>query len=569
MSADEVLPKFGLLEVNDNPKGWGPYTLPERYRDMPYQPFSKDQRIGKVADWTGNIYQDKRYQNRYMSHLANSGGTQYTYYHEEDESSFVLVDTQKTQPRLNPRQRFQRINNAQRQRRERQRFSMAGATGLANQQLSKAQLRMKQQYQKKWLKQTRQNQEYQRRPQRAVNRESSVQVQESWKVLEELDFVRLSKLSVPLNIVTSGEDLYACGEMEYYDKTYDRVSTKSERKLQRVNRVIHTVTTTLDPVIRKLAKERKGNVFVTDSILATLMCCTRSHYSWDIVVQKLGDTLFFDKREGSDFDLLTVHETAADQTLDDSANGLNSAKNLALEATFINHNFSQQVLRNGDKKFSFDNKNPFVEDEEEEAEVASVGYRYRSWNLGGDKLNLVVRCEHDAVTQGPNEEVQFINIKALNEFDPRVPGAVDWRSKMDSQRGAVLAAELKNNAFKLAKWTVCSLLAGSDQLKLGYVSRVNPKDSSKHVILGTQQFKPNEFASQINLSMENCWGIFKCLVNTLMDRPNGKYLVLKDPNKQMIRLYDIPNNSFESDDEDEEGDDGQDEDDERDGDGSD
>ncbi|PAA89477.1 hypothetical protein BOX15_Mlig010075g1 [Macrostomum lignano] len=569
MSADEVLPKFGLLEVNDNPNGWGPYTLPERYRDMPYQPFSKDQRIGKVADWTGNIYQDKRYQNRYMSHLANSGGTQYTYYHEEDESSFVLVDTQKTQPRLNPRQRFQRINNAQRQRRERQRFSMAGATGLANQQLSKAQLRMKQQYQKKWLKQTRQNQEYQRRPQRAVNRESSVQVQESWKVLEELDFVRLSKLSVPLNIVTSGEDLYACGEMEYYDKTYDRVSTKSERKLQRVNRVIHTVTTTLDPVIRKLAKERKGNVFVTDSILATLMCCTRSHYSWDIVVQKLGDTLFFDKREGSDFDLLTVHETAADQTLDDSANGLNSAKNLALEATFINHNFSQQVLRNGDKKFSFDNKNPFVEDEEEEAEVASVGYRYRSWNLGGDKLNLVVRCEHDAVTQGPNEEVQFINIKALNEFDPRVPGAVDWRSKMDSQRGAVLAAELKNNAFKLAKWTVCSLLAGSDQLKLGYVSRVNPKDSSKHVILGTQQFKPNEFASQINLSMENCWGIFKCLVNTLMDRPNGKYLVLKDPNKQMIRLYDIPNNSFESDDEDEEGDDGQDEDDERDGDGSD
>ncbi|PAA59777.1 hypothetical protein BOX15_Mlig010075g2, partial [Macrostomum lignano] len=560
---------FGLLEVNDNPNGWGPYTLPERYRDMPYQPFSKDQRIGKVADWTGNIYQDKRYQNRYMSHLANSGGTQYTYYHEEDESSFVLVDTQKTQPRLNPRQRFQRINNAQRQRRERQRFSMAGATGLANQQLSKAQLRMKQQYQKKWLKQTRQNQEYQRRPQRAVNRESSVQVQESWKVLEELDFVRLSKLSVPLNIVTSGEDLYACGEMEYYDKTYDRVSTKSERKLQRVNRVIHTVTTTLDPVIRKLAKERKGNVFVTDSILATLMCCTRSHYSWDIVVQKLGDTLFFDKREGSDFDLLTVHETAADQTLDDSANGLNSAKNLALEATFINHNFSQQVLRNGDKKFSFDNKNPFVEDEEEEAEVASVGYRYRSWNLGGDKLNLVVRCEHDAVTQGPNEEVQFINIKALNEFDPRVPGAVDWRSKMDSQRGAVLAAELKNNAFKLAKWTVCSLLAGSDQLKLGYVSRVNPKDSSKHVILGTQQFKPNEFASQINLSMENCWGIFKCLVNTLMDRPNGKYLVLKDPNKQMIRLYDIPNNSFESDDEDEEGDDGQDEDDERDGDGSD
>uniref|UniRef100_A0A1I8FRA8 DPPIV_N domain-containing protein n=1 Tax=Macrostomum lignano TaxID=282301 RepID=A0A1I8FRA8_9PLAT len=274
------------------------------------------------------------------------------------------------------------------------------------------------------------------------------------------------------------------------------------RKLQRVNRVIHTVTTTLDP----LAKERKGNVFVTDSILATLMCCTRSHYSWDIVVQKLGDTLFFDKREGSDFDLLTVHETAADQTLDDSANGLNRLRTWlwrppSSTTTLASRCCATRIL--------------FVEDEEEEAEVASVGYRYRSWNLGGDKLNLVVRCEHDAVTQvcsacrvffrldcfnkpfgtfisscirnGPNEEVAVQTIKALNEFDPR-PGA---------------------------------------------------------------QFKSERVRSQINLSMENCWGAFSS--------PTASTWCLKDPNKQMIRLYDIPNNSFESDDEDEEGDDGQDE----------
>ena len=31
---------------------------------------------------------------------------------------------------------------------------------------------------------------------------------------------------------------------------------------------------------------------------------------------------------------------------------------------------------------------------------------------------------------------------------------VDWRQKLDTQRGAVLANELKNNACKLAKWTV-------------------------------------------------------------------------------------------------------------------
>jgi hypothetical protein len=44
-----------------------------------------------------------------------------------------------------------------------------------------------------------------------------------------------------------------------------------------------------------------GNVFATDAILATLMCCTRSVNSWDIIVQRVGNKLFFDKRDNSDF----------------------------------------------------------------------------------------------------------------------------------------------------------------------------------------------------------------------------------------------------------------------------
>ena len=46
-------------------------------------------------------------------------------------------------------------------------------------------------------------------------------------------------------------------------------------------------------------------------------------------------------------------------------------------------------------------------------------------------------------------------------------GGVEWRQKLDSQRGAVLATELKNNSCKLAKWTASSILAGSEYLKLG------------------------------------------------------------------------------------------------------
>ena len=85
-------------------------------------------------------------------------------------------------------------------------------------------------------------------------------------------------------------------------QVWDRVNVKNERNLQRIERIFHTVTTTDDPVIRKLVKnEEKANVFVTDAILSTLMCASRSVYSWDIVVQKIGGKVFLDKRDNSQF----------------------------------------------------------------------------------------------------------------------------------------------------------------------------------------------------------------------------------------------------------------------------
>lgn len=43
-----------------------------------------------------------------------------------------------------------------------------------------------------------------------------------------------------------------CGSMEYYDKQYDRVTTKNEKRMKRIDRVFHKVTTTDDPIIRQV-----------------------------------------------------------------------------------------------------------------------------------------------------------------------------------------------------------------------------------------------------------------------------------------------------------------------------
>ena len=48
------------------------------------------------------------------------------------------------------------------------------------------------------------------------------------------------------------------------------------------------------------------------------------------------------------------------------------------------------------------------------------------------------------------------------------------------------------------------------------------------------------------------WGIFKKLCQVLMAQPEGKYVLMKDPNKSEVMLYSVPSSSFESDDDDDE-----------------
>lgn len=45
--AEEVA-HFKAPLIQDNVTGWGPCDMPEQFKDMPYQPFSKGDRLGKV-----------------------------------------------------------------------------------------------------------------------------------------------------------------------------------------------------------------------------------------------------------------------------------------------------------------------------------------------------------------------------------------------------------------------------------------------------------------------------------------------------------------------------------------
>jgi translation initiation factor 3 subunit D len=90
------------------------------------------------------------------------------------------------------------------------------------------------------------------------------------------------------------------------------------------------------------------------------------------------------------------------------------------------------------------------------------------------------------------------------------------------------------------------LLAGADQMKIGFVSRVAPKNPYEHVVLATQFYRPKDFATQITLSEGQMWAMFRMFVNLVQKQKGaGKFVLMRDPNKSTLNLYKVPADTFE------------------------
>ena len=78
-----------------------------------------------------------------------------------------------------------------------------------------------------------------------------------------------------------------------------------------------------------------------------------------------------------------------------------------------------------------------------------------------------------------------------------------------------------------------------------FVSRASPKAPDKHVILGVVGYDPRKFAEQMNLNLANGWGIVRTIIDMCRNMKEGKYVLVKDPNKPLLRLYEVPAGTFE------------------------
>jgi translation initiation factor 3 subunit D len=402
-----------------------------------------------------------------------------------------------------------------------------------------------------------------------------VTTKSEWPLKREIPLFELGKLQVDAKDVKT-TDLLWCGELSSYDKSYDRLAVRTEQNLRRFEDLnFFNVTTSEDPILTDyMQSDPEVTVIATDHVLASLIAASRSVYSWDLVITKLSNKIIMDKRDFSPVDFLSVNETAAEPPNADDKDAVNGVAKLSQEAGAINQNFTQMVLDYNIDPEEMENPNPF--EEEGEGRASSGAYRYRKFVIPGNSKDsnefnqqpcgLVVRTEVSCKMPGGDpEHPQLCSLKALNEYDPKVN--YSWRKHLETQRGMVLATEIKNNAFKLGRWTAQAILAGCDTMKIGFVSRIG-NDPWSHSILSVQNHITDRFAEQIGMHRNNVFGIIRAIVDMVMSWEDGKYLLIKDPLKSIVRLYEVPWETFNEEDEGDGDDDDEDEDEDIDMDGN-
>lgn len=355
-------------------------------------------------------------------------------------------------------------------------------------------------------------------------REPSIKVGQDWKLIEELEFSRLSKVQINVDEPTV---VASFGSAKVYDRNFDKLKAKAEKALTDEGVLKGIVSASDDLFIQECFAKDEATIYTTDAVASLLMACQRTVQPWDIVVRRRGAAVFFDARPDSKVNLVFVNETAADSSLpDEGSETINSMLCLAAETTRLNNSIGE----------FFGKGQPSVKLGAEANTAIAPAYRYSKFKLG-ESFSMLVRSEvSNAMTSESNGELALS--RALLDTEANT---MDWKQRLDTQRGAVLAQAMKNNGATLARWIYSAVFGGCSSLKLAYVARQAPKSPQRHLILGVHDFEPYDLAKQMSLNVANGFGILRALADLCLSLPeNQTYAIVRDANKPLLRLYSVP-----------------------------
>ena len=571
---------FQLPTLHYNSDAWGPSDdcLPSKFKNLPYNPFNKKDCIGKVADWTGNFEQRNRWSNRWQPGMQATGNMFDVNAQDYDLTDFNLVNNAEDKKR--GRQNWGYKNRGDNKLQHTQKF--------VNEKQNNTITRAKKPFTGNGRNNQRPGQFQRRNNRNREQKEVSLKAESSWKQVEHFQLPNLAKKSMKQ---PEGQDVFTCGQAKMYNKGYDTISSRNKIALKpdlAKNMDFSLPNTTKDTVLNKcMAKVSAKKVLIvgSDNQVSTVMCMSRSSIPWHLTVHKMtkGETTYmiFDNDQEQEDDNMTVEkfnpidglsvsETAQlDLPTEDNVEDFNKFKALVQECETINNTLSQQIHKpdpqnklksfKGNDRYQYaNNSKPKNEDGTDSGssspETPPVQVvqpkrliRFRKFPLDKEaQVELLVRTHVDAwepPAKGQslkrNGMPNFVNIHCLNEWNPRYASGVYWNKYLEKQTSTILATEIKNNNFKVAKWIMNDLMADVTNVKLAYVSRDNYNDPNAHSIVNMESYAPPTLAQTANLNIENAWAIFKTVVDTILNdnNNNGMYHIIRSPNKSEATVY--------------------------------
>jgi translation initiation factor 3 subunit D len=58
---------FKLPDVEDNAEGWGPTSEPKQFADVPFMPFGKGERLGRIAEFGSAMGRNNNFQSKHLN----------------------------------------------------------------------------------------------------------------------------------------------------------------------------------------------------------------------------------------------------------------------------------------------------------------------------------------------------------------------------------------------------------------------------------------------------------------------------------------------------------------------
>ena len=531
---------FALPALVENPAGWGPPRTEDNLPfDIPYQPFAKADRLSRIADWVPPDTMRGRGRGRYAPAFRVQEETE-----EKKDDKWTTADYHKNSTQRRGRGRGRGRGGQQARGGANGQRRVGGGRGTSSVPKSKKKPDLR-------------DPGFRRKD---VHRVSSVEVKSGWTQGVSIPLADLKKhaeiqksdqtgIQVPeeTTLVTNGSAVQ-------YNTVFDtKASMTSPIPVMKPKRPTENSSVTDSKVMKGFAKEyhNQGGAqfYATDEILATLMCARQSINSWHITVERFKDLYFLDWAKDSVVDSYTVNESAHDPPpYEEQANAseeqkLNIQPRLMQELTDVTRSLSQQVMspKPLSGKRSVDAAEVSDDLAQAEGTPANVIYRYKKWNVkqsrdDANPMKVFARTHVDGYLDGQQ------TMRTFAYFDP-TGGA--WKHKLPSSEGAVTASELKNNCCRVSKQVATSLLAGADQIKLGFVTRMRPDSTRTHNLVHmTKPIPPANLCVQIAQSYRGMWNVLNKILLEIVkakDSADSQNLVLlKEPNKPTITVCSFP-----------------------------